>query len=69
MTSKIFQANHQNRWLNAKIVTIGGPVTGPLETNSQSGGFNNQTVDDHHQNDILGDQTANTSQQNGVFDY
>jgi len=31
MTSKIFQANHQNRWLNIEVVGARGLVTGPLE--------------------------------------
>ena len=31
MTSKIFQANHQNWWLNIEVVGAGGLVTGPLE--------------------------------------
>ena len=31
MTSKIFQANHQNRGLNTKVASIGGPMIGSLE--------------------------------------
>ena len=31
MTSKIFQANHQNRWLNIEATSVEGLVTGLLE--------------------------------------
>ena len=31
MTSKIFEANHQNRELNTKVTSIGGLMIGPLE--------------------------------------
>ena len=32
MTSKNFQVNHQNWWLNIEVVGVGGPVTRPLES-------------------------------------